>query len=79
MSKFAIELTEEQQRLFAQNREARVVDRPNRILRLKERGHQRWKLCCKRRRVRGASQWEAEGEVILAHDSVSISKAAIMP
>ncbi len=43
-AEFTVEVAQEQQRLVAQNGEARVVDRADRILCLEQLRHQGWKL-----------------------------------
>ena len=45
-SEFAVEVAEKQQRLLAQNRKARVVNRADGIVRLEKFRHQWWKLLC---------------------------------
>ena len=42
-NEFAVEVAHKQQRLLAQHRETRGVNRADRVLRLEQRRHQRWK------------------------------------
>ena len=56
LAEFAVEVAEKQQSLVAQDGEARVVDRADRVCRLEQLRHQGWKLLRQRLCIRGRLQ-----------------------
>ena len=58
-TEFAVEVAKKQQSLVAQEREARVVNRADRVLSFEKPRHQWWKLLRQRLCVRGRLQRES--------------------
>ena len=77
LPEFAVEVGEEEQRLFAQHREAGVMHRADGILRLEHVGHQRGQFLRQRLGIRGRLERKGKGEMALtdraAHDGFSCS------
>ena len=78
LTEFAVEVAQEQQCLVAQNREARVVNRADRVLCLKEARHQWRKFFRDRLCIGGRLQRKAECKVALAHNVISFEIAVVI-
>src|ERR1700738_1722575 len=71
-TELAVEGAENKKGFFAENREPRVMNPADGILRPKQPRHQWWKLFSQRLRVRRRFQGKAEGKVVLAHDETPL-------
>ena len=65
LSEFAVKVTKKEQGLFAEYGKARIVDRPNRILRLEQSRHHGRKLLRQRLRIRRRLQGKSKRKVVL--------------
>src|SRR5713101_714844 len=78
-TEFAVEVAKKEQGLFAENREARVMNLADSIRRPKQPRHHWWELLRQHLCIRGRLQRKAEGKVVLAHDVISFTLAAKFP